>query len=63
VIEETRLHFPAVKDRHVPQASIVNQNSNTTSVIADRSVVNNNNWSISVIQTTEEKVSIPITRW
>jgi len=59
VIEENRLHFLAVKDRHVPQASIFNQNSNTTSVVADHSVVNINNWNNNVVQTTEEKVRSP----
>jgi len=56
-IEGNSLHFPAANARHVLQASIVNQNSNTTSVIADTSIVNNINWVNNVIQTTDEQVS------
>jgi len=41
------------------QASIVNQNRNDTSVIAERSVVNNinNNWVNNVVYTADQQVS------
>jgi len=38
------------------QASILSHNNNATSIIGDGSVVNNNNWAISIIQAAAEQV-------
>ena len=41
------------------QASIVNKNSNTTSVTGDGSTINNNNWTISIVQAVANEVRDP----
>jgi len=62
VMRKSNLYCAALKERHATQASIVNQNINTTSISGTGSVTNIN-WVNNVVHTTEAKVSEPIKEW
>ena len=55
-VRETSLHFLASTERPTPQASIVNTNSNTTSVSGNGAIVNDKNWIPYIVQNREERV-------
>ena len=62
MIEETRLHFTAVKDRRAVQASITNEINNTNTIYGNGSVTNYN-WVNTFVETADEQASSPIKRW
>jgi len=55
-IRENSLPFVAFTERPNPQAGIVNNNGNTTSIMGNGAIVTNNNWIQNIVQNPKGQV-------